>query len=78
MKKGDFEKNILKLEEIVKKLENGELELEDSMTKFEEGINLVQNCIKILDKTEKKIEILTRTTEDALVKKDFKEENNEK
>jgi exodeoxyribonuclease VII small subunit len=78
MKKSEFEKSILKLEEIVKKLENGELELEEAMAKFEEGINLVQNCIKILDKTEKKIEILTRDTEGALVKKDFKKENNEK
>ena len=35
-----FEKSMLKLEEIVKKLESGELSLEDSLKHYEQGIQL--------------------------------------
>lgn len=53
-----FEKSLEKLEGIVKKLESGELSLEDSIKAFEEGVRLSQNCGKKLDEAEKKVEIL--------------------
>ncbi len=53
-----FEEAIKKLEEIAKDLESGELSLDDSVGKFEEGMKLSKTCTKILNDAEKKINIL--------------------
>ncbi len=58
MSKITFEEQIEKLEGIVEELENGNLSLEDSVTKFEEGIKISKECNKILEEAEKKITIL--------------------
>lgn len=50
-----FEESIVELEKIVNELENGELTLEESMKKFEEGMKTSKYCSEILDKAEKKI-----------------------
>ena len=54
----DFESKIKQLEEIAKELENGNLNLDESMKKFEEGMHISKECTKILDEAEKKIMIL--------------------
>lgn len=54
----DFEDAIKRLEEIANELEKGELSLDESMKKFEEGIHLSKKCNEILRKAEKKISIL--------------------
>lgn len=66
-----FEKSLEKLEEIVKKLESGELSLEDSIKAFEEGVLLAQNCGKKLDQAEKKVEILLSSKEGSSTKEPF-------
>ena len=53
-----FEENIELLEKIVNELEKGELNLDDSVSKFEEGIKISKECNEILEKAEKKITIL--------------------
>lgn len=53
-----FEEQIEQLEGIVAELEKGELSLEDSVTKFEEGIKISKECNKTLEEAEKKITIL--------------------
>ena len=53
-----FEEALLKLEDIVEKLEGEELSLEESLKGFEEGIRLVRFCNKKLNEAERKIEIL--------------------
>ena len=58
MEKLNFEDSMKKLEDITKELENGELDLNSSMEKFEEGIKLSKECNKILENAEKKITIL--------------------
>ena len=58
MVKENFEENMEKLEGIVNELENGDLNLEDSISKFEEGIQLSKKCNKMLEDAEKKITIL--------------------
>lgn len=58
MAKENFEENMEKLEGIVNELENGNLNLEDSISKFEEGIQLSKKCNKMLEDAEKKITIL--------------------
>lgn len=57
-KKDGFEESIKKLEEIVNDLEKGELTLDESVSKFEEGMKISKECNKILDEAEKKITIL--------------------
>lgn len=56
--KKSFEEQMEELEKIVNELENGKLNLDESVSKFEEGIKLSKDCSKILEEAEKKITIL--------------------
>ena len=56
--KKSFEEQMENLEKIVAELENGNLNLDESVNKFEEGIKISKECNKILEETEKKITIL--------------------
>ncbi|MEK7286386.1 MAG: exodeoxyribonuclease VII small subunit [Nitrospirota bacterium] len=58
-----FEVALSKLEEIVQKLESGDLSLEDSLKVFEEGVTLSRNCAKILHDAEKRVTRLTAPKE---------------
>ncbi|MCO4792646.1 MAG: exodeoxyribonuclease VII small subunit [Bacteriovoracaceae bacterium] len=53
-----FEKQLESLEEIVDLLESGDLNLDDSLKKFEEGVKLFKTCKDKLSKAEKKIAVL--------------------
>lgn len=66
----NFEENIKRLEEIVALLEKGETPLEESMALFEEGVNLTNQCLKMLDSAEQKIKKLTQNN-DEIVESDF-------
>ena len=55
MEKMDYEKSVLRLEEIADKLENGNLKLEEMMKLYEEGTALAAKCSKSLDKAQLKI-----------------------
>lgn len=55
-----FEENMEALEKAVQELENGNLNLEDSIKKFEEGINLSKKCNDILEEAEKRITVLIK------------------
>lgn len=56
--KKSFEEQMENLEKIVTELENGNLNLDESVNKFEEGIKISKECNKILEEAEKKITIL--------------------
>ena len=58
MAKVSFEEQIDELEQIVEQLEKGDLSLEDSVKKFEQGIKISKECNKTLEEAEKKITIL--------------------
>lgn len=60
-KKDSFEANLTKLEKLVTELESGELGLDKSLEKFEDGLELYNNCKASLEKAEKKITILTES-----------------
>lgn len=53
-----FEEAIKRLEEISKELESGNLSLDESVNKFEEGMKLSKTCTKMLNEAEKRINIL--------------------
>ena len=57
-KKIDFEFSLKELESIVKKLEDENINLEDSVKSFEAGINLVKECQKQLEDAELKVKEL--------------------
>lgn len=71
MAKKTFEQYIEQLEKIVEELESGELPLEKSMKKFEEGIKCSSFCSKLLDETEKKITILSRCEDGTIEEEPF-------
>ena len=56
--KNNFESSLKKLEKIVAKLEEGNIDLDDSIKSFEEGVNLVKQCQKQLQDAELKIKKL--------------------
>lgn len=53
-----FEKALARLEELVSKLEEGNLPLEESLELFAEGIELTKKCSRQLEAAEKQINIL--------------------
>lgn len=71
--KKSFEEQMEELEKIVNELENGELNLDESVSKFEQGIKISKDCNKILEEAEKKITILVNK-DNEMQEKDFKVE----
>jgi len=53
-----FEEALSHLEQVVDRLEQGDLELEESLAAFEEGVRLSKRCVALLDSAEQRIEIL--------------------
>lgn len=66
----NFEDAISKLNEIAEELENGNLSLDESMAKFEEGMKLSKSCKEMLDTAEKKITMLI-TDDGKIEEKNF-------
>lgn len=64
MKDTSFEESMKRLGDIAKELEKDDLTLDESVKKFEEGMNLSKNCKKILDEAERKITILINGEEE--------------
>ena len=60
MKEPSFEEALSRLEEIVQTLEDGDAELDRTLSLFEEGVKLSKLCHKRLESAEKKIEILVK------------------
>jgi len=75
MTKQTFEGAMKRLEQIVQDLESGDLSLEKTIKKFEEGVQLSKICSKKLDETEKKINILLQDKEGNLFESPFSSEN---
>ena len=68
-----YEQRSARLEEIVSRLESGELPLEESLALYEEGVALVRACTRELDEAEQKVRILRRTAEGDIRPADFSE-----
>lgn len=67
-----FEKALEQLENIVHEMESGQLSLESSLKKFEEGIKLSQYCSKKLEETEKKINLLIENKDGTVTENAYK------
>ena len=56
-----FEEALKKLEEIVSHLEKGDMSLDDSLSKYEEGIKLSKICSRQLEAAKSKVELLMKS-----------------
>jgi exodeoxyribonuclease VII small subunit len=54
----EFERSLDELEQLVAKLEHGDLSLDDSLKAFERGVALYRNCQSALDQAELKVKLL--------------------
>ena len=67
-----FETSLQKLEEVVKRLEGGELSLDESLKAYEEGVKYAGLCAKKLNEAEKKVEVLMRRKDGVFAKEEFR------
>ena len=72
-KKQSFEESLLRLDEIVKALELGEVPLDKALTLFEEGTSLLKSCGKQLDQAEQKVIRLMKGEDGAPIESLFDE-----
>ncbi len=54
-----FEESMAQLEKIVEEIASGSIGLEESLSRYEQGMQLVQRCKAVLERAEKRIEQLT-------------------
>ena len=67
----NFEETMQELEEIVQELEKGDLNLDDSINKFEEGMKLSKSASDYLEKAEKKITVLINAKDEEIKEEEF-------
>lgn len=60
-----FEEALSQLEALVARLEAGDLPLEEALRAFEEGVRLTRLCAARLEDAERRVHLLTRTSEGA-------------
>ncbi len=72
-----FEESLLELENIVEKLENGQLSLDESLVLFDRGIKLVKECNTRLKNAQQKVEKLIESN-DELKSEPFKVQSDER
>lgn len=68
-----FEESMLRLEEIVRKLEKGDAPLEDALSLFEEGTALAKSCNELLSKAEQQVVKLSKGADGEPVEKEFQD-----
>lgn len=70
----NFEQMMQDLESIAKELESGSLSLDESVNKFEQGMEISKECSKILEDAEKRISILIKDSDNNIIEKKFEVE----
>lgn len=66
-----FEECLKVLEELVSKLESGNLDLDDSLKVYDQAMEVRNRCKTLLEETERKIEVLVKSA-DGIKKEEFK------
>ncbi len=69
-----FEESLVRLEEIVRHLEKGDLPLGDTLKLYEEGTGLIASCSRMLDEAEQKVVKLKKGPDRRPIETDFEEE----
>lgn len=76
MAREKFEEALGRLEELVKRMEAGDMTLEASLKAFEEGTRLARFCAKKLDEAERRVDLLLRQGDEVAIRP-FKDEDGE-
>lgn len=58
----DFEASLNQLNQLIEKMESGKLDLNESLTCFEQGVTLIKQCQQVLSEAEEKVTLLTQPT----------------
>ena len=66
MNKNDFESSLSELDLIVKRLEGGELTLDESIAAFEKAMSLVKVCNEKLEAAEQRVRILAESADGSV------------
>lgn len=66
-----YEESMKELEQVVKELESGELTLDESIKRFEKGMELSKHCNSLLENAEKKITLLIEKEDGSVVSESF-------
>ena len=74
MKKQTYEESMKELEQVVKDLESGDLTLDESIKKFENGMKLSKYCSSLLEDAEKKISVLIEKENGEFIEEKFEVE----
>lgn len=62
----NFEQDLAELEALVRRLDSGEMPLEEALSAFERGISLVRRLHEVINRAEQRVEVLTRDREGFL------------
>ncbi len=66
-----FDTALSRLEATVQSLEKGDLPLEEALKVFEEGVRLSKSCLKTLEETERKVEMLIEGKDGKMKRQPF-------
>lgn len=66
-----FEESMMRLEQIVRAMERGDVALEESLKLFREGTDLVRNCQKLLDEAQLQVKMIMTAPDGSPVEEDF-------
>ena len=73
-KNQSFEQNMARLEQIVRAMERGDVALEESLKLFQEGMELVRSCGKLLDEAQLQVKKIRTAPDGSPVEEDFADE----
>lgn len=76
MENKTFEESMIRLEQIVRAMERGEVSLEESLKLFQEGTELVGRCGKLLEDAELQVKKVMTAPDGSPVLEDFADETN--
>ena len=69
-----FEESMQRLELIVRKMEQGDVALEESLKLFQEGTELVRKCTELLDQAQLQVRMVINGPDGMPVEEDFRAE----
>jgi exodeoxyribonuclease VII small subunit len=69
----DFEQALAELEELVERLERGDLPLDEALKAFERGVSLTRHCQTCLQAAQQKVEVLLKRSGQAAAPEPFEE-----
>ncbi len=69
-----FEESMVRLEQIVRAMERGDVPLEESLKLFQEGTELVRGCQKLLDEAQLQVKKIMTSQDGSPVEEDFQDE----